>query len=188
MELLILGLAIFLGIHLLPMAPPLRAALRARAGEGTYKTLFSIVSALGLVLIVWGYAVLPRGEQLFAPLPGAKAIAPLAMTVAFILLAAANMRTHIRRTLGHPMLLGIVLWSAVHLMANGHQKAVLLFGAFLAYAAVDLASAVSRRAVKTFEPQARHDLIAVGGGIGVAVAVMATHRWFFGVPAVPWGF
>jgi len=188
MELLILGLAIFLGIHLLPVVPPLRTALRARLGEGTYKGIFSLASALGLALIVWGYAVLPRGEQLFAPVHGARQLAPLAVTIAFVLLAAANMRTHIRRTLGHPMLLGIAIWATVHLLANGHQKATLLFGAFLAYATVDLGSAMSRRAVKSFEPLVKHDVIAVGGGIGIAVAVMATHRWFFGVPVVPWGF
>lgn len=188
MELLILGLVVFLGIHLVPVLPALRAAGVARLGEQRYKGLFSLVAAAGLVMIIWGYAIAPRGEQLFAPSIGARHAAPLVMTLSFILLAAANMRGRIRRFLRHPMLIGVGLWALVHLLANGHAKATLLFGAFLAYMALDLGSAVARGAVKRFEPVGKHDAIAVGGGIVVALAVMAFHRILFGVAPVPWSF
>ena len=46
---LILGLVLFLGIHVVPAVPPLRAALAARFGENRYKGLFSIVSGIGTV-------------------------------------------------------------------------------------------------------------------------------------------
>jgi uncharacterized membrane protein len=118
----------------------------------------------------------------------ARQLAPLAMILSFILLAAANMRTHIRRVLRHPMLIGVGLWSVTHLLANGHAKASLLFGAFLAYAVIDLASAVARGARKDFQPKASHDAIAVGSGLVLALLVMAFHRQIFGAPAVHWGF
>ncbi len=186
MEILILGLVLFLGIHIVPAIPPLRAACATRLGENRYKGLFSIVSAIGLVLIVVGYAYAPRGAQLFAPSIGARHAAPLVVTLAFILLAAANMRSHIRRTLKHPMLIGVGLWALVHLLANGHAKATLLFGAFLAYAALDLGSAVARGAVKQFAPQRKYDFMAVGGGIALALLVMLFHRILFGVAALRW--
>ena len=63
----------------------------------------------------------------------------------------------------------------------------MLFGAFLAYAIVDLASAIGRGAVKSFEPMVKHDVIAVVGGIAVALAVMTFHRVLFGVPVVQFG-
>ena len=115
------------------------------------------------------------------------AAAPYAMVVAFILFAAANMRGHLRRTLRHPMLLGTLLWSGVHLAANGDRAGTLLFGAFFAWAAVDLVSAVARGAVASFEPEARFDVMAIVGGAVVAVAVAALHRVLFGVPVVPFG-
>ncbi len=186
MEILVLGLVLFLGIHLLPVLTGLRNTLHARLGEKGYKGLFSLVSALGLVLIVVGYARAPAEPRLFAPLPAAIMIAPLAMIVSFVLLASANMRTHIRRTLKHPMLIGVGIWALVHLLANGEARAALLFGAFLAYVVIDLISAVQRKAVKNFTPVARQDVMAVASGIVLALLVMAVHRYLFGVAAVPW--
>ena len=184
MLLLIAGLVLFLGLHLVPAMPPLRDALVARLGANGYKGAFSLVSLGGLALIVAGYVRSSPGPQLFPPLPLAVALAPYAMAVAFILFAAANMPTHIRATLKHPMLIGLLIWSGVHLLANGDARGTLLFGAFLAYGIVDLVSAIARGAVKTFEPQWRADVIAVVVGIVIALAVMTFHRVFFGLAVV----
>ena len=187
MAVLILGLALFLGIHLVPALPALRESLHKRYGEKRYKGAFSIVSALGLILIVAGYAHAPPTPQLFAPYPAAIAAAPFAMTISFVLLAAANMKTHLRNALKHPMLIGVGIWAAIHLLANGNARATVLFGAFLAYVVIDLASAASRHATRSFKPVARQDLIAVVSGIVLALLVMTIHRWLFGVRVVPWG-
>lgn len=187
MVLLTLGLAAFLGTHLVPVFPSLRAALERRWGEDRYKIYFSATAGIGLVLIAAGYALAPRGAQLFDPVAAATRLAPFAMSVSFILLAAANMRTHIRRALGHPMLLGVGIWAALHFLAGGHMKGCVLFGAFLAYVAIDLVSATVRASAKSFEPLAKHDVIAVAGGGLAALVVMAFHRLLIGVPAVPWG-
>ena len=85
------------------------------------------------------------------------------------------------------MLIGVGLWAAAHLLANGEAKATLLFGAFLAYVVIDLLSAVHRHATKSFTPAARQDAMAVGAGIVLALLVMAFHRHLFGVMAVHWG-
>jgi uncharacterized membrane protein len=172
-----------------PAVPALRQSLAARFGEQRYRGLFSLVSAAGLVVIVAGYAHASSAsrEMLFAPFPAARSAAPVAMMVAFVLFASANMRGHIRRVVQHPMLLGLIIWSLVHLLANGEVRATVLFGAFLAYALVDLASAISRRAVKAFQPQFKYDLMAVVGGLVVAYLVVVFHRVLFGVPVASFG-
>ncbi len=187
MTTLALGLVLFLGIHLLPTVPSTRGALAARLGDKRYRGVFSLISLAGLVLIVVGYRGAGPGAQLFAPIPAAIAIAPIAMTVSFILFAAANMRTHLRRALGHPMLIGTAIWAGVHLAANGDARGTLLFGSFLAYALVDLVSAVRRRAVKAYEPVVRQDVIAVVAGVVVTLAVMIFHRVLFGHAVVSFG-
>lgn len=187
MEILILGLALFLLIHLIPALPKLRAELQRKLGEQRYKAVFSILSVAGIVLIIFGYRQAPHDPQLFSSFPEAVRLAPFAMVLAFILLAAANMKTHIRHWIKHPMLLGVGIWASVHLLANGHAKASVLFGAFLAYAVIDLASAVSRHANKTFQPSGRYDAMAIIGGSLLAVLVMTSHRHIFGVSAVSWG-
>jgi len=187
MPLLVAGLVLFLGIHFVPAFPALRSRLSARLGAQRYKMLFALVSAAGLALIVIGYRHSPATERVFAPVPAAIAIAPLALTLSFILFAAANMRGYLRHALGHPMLIGLGLWALVHLLANGDLRGTVLFGAFLAYALLDLISAISRHAVKAFAPQVKYDVMAVIGGGAVAFGVMVLHRMFFGVPVVSFG-
>jgi uncharacterized membrane protein len=184
---MIIGLILFLGIHLLPTVPRVRLAAVGRLGANRYKGLFALASAAGLVLIVVGYAHSDAHDRIFAPVPAAIGIAPYALTVSFILLAAANMRGHLRHILQHPMLIGILIWSFVHLLANGDRTGTVLFGAFFAYAVVDLLSAIRRRAVKAFEPEVKFDLIAVAAGIVVALAVMTFHRLLFGKAVVAFG-
>jgi len=187
MLLLVAGLVVFLGIHLVPAFPRLRHIVADSLGEGRYKGLFSLISAAGLVLIVIGFARAPASERVFAPFPAAITAAPYAMTLAFILFAAANMRGHIRHVLQHPMLIGLLIWSTVHLLANGDLRGCLLFGGFLAYAILDLVSAGHRHAVKAFTPSTRYDVMAIVGGGMVALGVMALHGWLFGVRVVSFG-
>jgi len=187
MRLLVTGLILFLGLHLVPALPRARAALAERLGDARYKGAFALLSLVWLSLIVAGYAVATPGARLFEASRTAIAIAPYAMTLSFVLLAAANMRSHIRYGLKHPMLLGLAIWASVHLLANGDTRGTLLFGSFLGYAVLDLLSVVQRRATKPFTPSARYDLIAVVAGAVAAVAVMLLHRILFGVAAVAWG-
>jgi uncharacterized membrane protein len=106
------------------------------------------------------------------------------VTIAFVLFAAANLRTHIRRTLGHPMLLGLMLWSGVHLLANGDRAGTILFGSFLAYSIVALVSSISRGAKKPFVPTLKHDVIAIVSGLVLAYLTIHFHPAVFGTGPV----
>ena len=179
MTLLVLGLVLFIGIHLVPSAPPLRAKLVQGLGEGPYKGVFALVSAAGLVLIVLGWPGTQVPVHAFSPLAAAGKAAPVVVTLAFILFAAANMRTHIRAKLRHPMLIGLLLWAVVHLLANGDLAGTVLFGSFAAYAIFAIASAESRGAVKPVMPTWKHDAIAVVAGLALAYVVMHFHAQVF---------
>src|SRR5208283_139626 len=134
MTIFIAGLIVFLALHLVPALPGVRAALAARLGEARYKAAFSLLSLLGLAMIVGGYALATPGPRLFEPSRAAIAAAPYAVSLAFILLA------------------------------DGDTRGTLLFGSFLGYALLDLVSVLQRHASKRFEPSARYDLIAVVAG------------------------
>ncbi|HWI15511.1 MAG TPA: NnrU family protein, partial [Burkholderiales bacterium] len=109
MAVLFAGLVLFFGMHLVPTVPALRTRWVAAVGEDRYRRVFASVSGVGLLLIVIGYIMAPRGAQLYAASPTAKSVAPLVMLFSFVLLASANMKTHIRAHLRHPMLVGIIL-------------------------------------------------------------------------------
>src|SRR6202008_895117 len=56
LAIMILGLAAFIGVHVVTTQREQRAALIARLGEGSYKGLFSLLSIVGVVVIAWGFA------------------------------------------------------------------------------------------------------------------------------------
>jgi uncharacterized membrane protein len=184
MTIMIAGLALFIGIHLVPTAPAMRPRLTAHFGDKRYRALFSIIAGLGLVMIIAGYHERPERVQLFAPLPAARAAAPALVTIAFVLFAAANMKTHIRSIVRHPMLIGLLLWSGVHLLANGDLAGTILFGSFFAYSIIALVSAVRRGSARAFTPVWKHDLIALAAGLVIAYLTIRFHPAVFGTAPV----
>jgi uncharacterized membrane protein len=187
MTYLILGLVIFLGMHLVPTVPALRERLKARTGDGGYMGLFSVVSAVGLLLIVYGFANRDY-VPIWSPPAGMKHLVFLLMLPVFVLLAAAYIPSNIRRIAKHPMLLAIKVWAFAHLLVNGDLAGMLLFGSFLAYAIYDRIS-VKRRAalgpLGTREGGVGGDIAAVAIGLAAyAFMLLAGHTWFIGIPLV----
>jgi uncharacterized membrane protein len=141
--LLIVGLILFIGVHLVPSSARLRATLSAKLGEKGYKILFSVVAALGLVLTAVGYGQAPR-QPVFEPSLTALTLLPAAMAVAFVLVAVGNVPGRLRRLLRHPMLAGVLIWSVLHLFANGDLASNTLFGAFAVWTVFEILSAEYR--------------------------------------------
>ena len=187
---MILGLVLFLGIHILPSQRERRAGIIDSLGEGRYKLAFALVSLLGIVLIVWGFAHYRATGwiDIWYPPKALKHITLALMLPAVILFVAAYMRGRIYATLKHPMLAAVKLWAAAHLLANGDLGSIILFGSFLGWAVFDRIS-LKRRS----DPGAPaiavggwgNDLIAVAIGVVVYLALaFAFHPVVIGVPVV----
>ena len=183
MTLLVAGLVLFLALHLIPSAPPLRATLVERLGEKPYRGVFGAIALVSLGIIVWGFSRAPF-EALYAPPLWGRHAALTVVPVALVLFAAANMPTHIRALVRHPMLVGLLLWALAHLLANGEARSVVLFGGFALFAVVDLVSAVARGKGPASDPAPRFamDAAAVVGGLLVAGLLMRFHGALFGMP------
>lgn len=173
---LIIGLILFLGIHLVPTSPELRNGLVERFGEQTWKIAFSVISLIGFAIIIYGYhkmQVMPgKNPQLWDPPPWTRHAAFLLMLPALILLVAAYIPSRIRDVLQHPMLTAVKLWALAHLLANGDLASVVLFGSFLAYAVYDRISVKARGA--------RGPLGNRSGGLVNDIAVLALGVGLYG--------
>ena len=184
MTALILGLVIFLGVHSVRVvAEDWRTGVRARVGENAYKGLYSLLSIAGFALIVWGYG-LARQQPVVLWLPPlwTRHLAALLTLPSFVLLAAAYVAGNSLKTrLRHPMVLGIKLWAAAHLLANGNLADVLLFGSFLVWAAMSFRAARARdRALSAVAAPGRLGPTLVAVAVGLAAwAVFAF--WAHGV-------
>ncbi|MBV9891257.1 MAG: NnrU family protein [Rhizobacter sp.] len=189
MLVLIAGLVVFLGVHSVSIvAPAWRTATIARVGEQPWKAVYSIVSAVGIVLIVVGFGIARRTPVvLYTPPTMLRHVALLIMVPVFPLFFAAYLPGRIKTAAKHPMLLAVKLWATAHLLANGTLGDVLLFAGFLVWAVADRIS-VKRRtadeqhAVPAAPLRPANDAIAIVGGLAVyALLLLWGHRWLVGV-------
>ncbi|MCD2471036.1 NnrU family protein [Jiella sp. MQZ9-1] len=180
-----IGLFVFLGVHSFRIvSEPGRAAVLRRLGEMRFKGSYSVLALIGLVLVVYGYGLARASEgSLYQPAPVLSHLALVLVPSAFILVVATYTPTgHIKRTVRHPMVLGVALWSLGHLLANGGTAEVVMFGAFFVWAVVDYLNAFSRPQPAFGLPQAKGDIVAIAGGlIASGIFLLGLHRWLIGV-------
>jgi uncharacterized membrane protein len=165
------------------LLPNVRQKLIDRFGANVYKAMFAICALGGLVV-----AIIGKGNAPFVPIwnpaPWSPGLAALLMVAAFVAWAAMALPTNIKRYTRHPMLWGIVLWSAAHLLANGDAASVVFFGAFGLFALYAMWSLNRRGAVKSaIRYPLTKDLIVVVLGVLVYALFLFAHPYLFGVPA-----
>jgi uncharacterized membrane protein len=185
MTLLIAGIVVFFGIHLLPMLG-LRPALEGTIGEGPYRGVFALVSLIGFVMIVWGFGI-SRAQphpMVYDPPSSGRHVAMLLVLLGVISLMASFHRGRLKLWLQQPMSIGIALWATGHLFANGSLPEVLLFGSFLVFSLLDIIRSTAIGKVPSYIPKPSHDVIAVVGGIVVYGVLLYLHPYIIGVPVV----
>lgn len=191
---MIIGLVVFFTVHLIPTNPDLRKGLVARYGEGAYKLGFSIISLIGLVLIVLGYhklQVMPgKNPVLWNPPMALRHATFLLMFAAIILLVAAYIPSKLRDMVQHPMLGAVKFWAFAHLLVNGDMGSIVLFGSFLAWAIYDRVSLKRRVGGRgplgdkpgTLAGDAA--VIAIGAALYLGIVYWG-HAALIGVPVLP---
>lgn len=177
MLLFILGLIIFFGIHMLPFFPEYRAQLIEKIdndmidAEGLYKVIFGVISLLGLIFIGIG-----KGSMEFVGLWSTpiffRYITVVLIPVAFILMVAAYTPNNIKRYVPHPMLTGVIIWGATHMMVNGDVAAIILFGSFVVYSVVAIKLANRRQYDKNSEQYTQEKIPVVKDAIVIGIAML----------------
>lgn len=153
-----LAVCAFVGGHILFAGTPLRALLvELVGGEGRFRGVYSLFSAVTLLWVVTAYAAAP-----YVPLwPDAhwlRAFPVLTMPFACILIVgglstpnptavggdraaeSSTPITGILRVTRHPFLWGVALWAVSHGIANGDAASLTLFGGMAALALGGMAS------------------------------------------------
>jgi uncharacterized membrane protein len=190
MSYLIIGIVIFAGIHLFGMLMPVaRDRIKARMGEGPWKGVYSLISLIGLALMIYGWIASSNAPQdadlVYSPAGWTRHAAMLLVLIGFILIGAAHGKGRIKLWVKQPMSIGIGLWAFAHLLANGQRYDILLFGTFLAIAVLDIVLSTARGKVPHYEPRLRSDIIAVIVGIVLyLVFLLGFHPYILGVPVV----
>lgn len=193
MLILILGLALFIAIHLVPAQPALRSGLAKRFGEGPFKGVFSVLSLIGFVLIVYGYHKLQlnpgKNPVLWQPPAWGRHATLALMLPVFPLLVATYLPGRIAGWVRHPMITAVKFWALAHLLVRGDLGSLLLFGGLLTWAVYDRVSLKHREAeglVTVRGGPVRNDIIAVVVGlVAYVVFVKWGHPALIGVAIIP---
>jgi len=171
---LLLGLALFFLFHSVSIINlPLRDRLAAK-NEIAWKIFYSLVSLVGIVLMVRGYAELRFSPTiLYVPPTWLQHVAALLLLPVFVLFFAPYFPGRISRGAKHPQLVAVKLWAVSHLLVNGTLADVLLFGSFLVWAVVDRISVKRRpaRPVPGLPASNSNDIIVVVLGLAVYAAL-----------------
>ncbi|TNC79643.1 MAG: hypothetical protein C9356_18235 [Oleiphilus sp.] len=123
------ALALFFLIHLIPLKPATRQRFTARFGEKGYRRLFRIVIIAIVVMGVWGWSDFPN-HYFYEPPLYLKQVHLMIMLPVVLLWVIAEVPNNMKRLVRHPMLYGMVLWAAGHLLANGDLRSMILFISF----------------------------------------------------------
>ena len=188
MWLLVLGLVLFLGIHSVrAFAPAMRDNFIAARGEGAWKGLYSVLSIIGFVVLVYGYGQARYDNVFFYSAPSwMNHIQWLLMLPAMILLAASQLPTGlIKKAVKNPQLIGVKIWAIGHLLVNGDLASFLLFGGFLAWAVIVVISTKKRGQTFPETNSTVGDVLSIVIGIGIWIAfALWLHEWLIGVPVI----
>ena len=185
----IIGLVIFLGAHVFVTRRGERAALIARLGAWPYRGLFSLVSIVGLGLIVYGFAQYRASGLIpvWNPPLWTRHIVIALMWPASILIAAAYIPGNIKKAVKHPLLVAVKTWAFAHLCANGDRGGIILFGSVLAWAVYDRISLKYRSDPSGLQIPyggTKNDIIAIIVGTIIYLALgLVFHPVVVGLPA-----
>ena len=101
MTLLIIGVALFAAVHLVPgLAPGRRQALWDRLGEGGYKGLFSLLLIAAIALMVMGWRS-STPQFIYFPPPELRHLGMGLVVLALLLFVVSGRPSRLRRLIRH---------------------------------------------------------------------------------------
>ena len=130
---IVLGLLLWVAAHTWKRVAPAH-----RAGFGDKgKAIVAIGALIAIVLMVVGYRC-EDTDVLWGRTPAMTGINNLLMLFAFYLFAASGAKTRITKSIRHPQLTAVIVWSFAHVLVNGDTASILLFGGLGAWAVLEI--------------------------------------------------
>lgn len=146
MAMLALATVVFLATHYVS-STPLRAGLVAILGENAYLGLYTLVSLATLGWMIWAYVKAPYQRLWWGEEFGVWALVLMPLSLVLVVCgvltpnpSAVRQESRLRsmgeprgilRVTRHPLMWGIALWAAVHVVTLGDAAALIFFGCFL---------------------------------------------------------
>lgn len=183
MGVLIVGLIILLGVHSTRLIGVRGAAVRV-IGEPLWAVFYSVLSAVGLALVIYGHILAHPSANVWNPPAWTRTAALIIVPISVVLIIATYVPSHIRAFTRHPMTLGVLLWSIAHLASNGEVASMVLFGAFAAWSGILLVEGYARGGHFAHAGRWAGDAAVIAIGVIAAGLLAVFHMQLFGVAVV----
>ncbi|MEX3010239.1 NnrU family protein [Hoeflea sp. TYP-13] len=175
----VIAFVVFIASHVVPARTGLRDYLIGRLGRRIYLLLYSAVSILLLLWLIWAAAKAPH-IGLWPTTGPTVVIVMVIMAVAAVLLACGASRANpfsisfvggpadlerpgILALTRHPVLWALFLWALGHAITNGDLVGVVMFGAFALFCLISR-PVLERRARQQMSPAEFDRQVAVNCG------------------------
>ena len=196
MIVLIIGLVIFFGMHLVPVTG-VKSSLIERMGEKKYQSIFSIISLVGFIIIIYGFSLIDTCNSMMADCETdnfylwdsfeySKEISFLLMPISIILIVASQMKSNIKKVVRHPMLIGVLIWSFVHLLSTGDLRSIILFASFGAFSIIDIIF-TRKTAEQGISFSILNDVVVIVVGLVLYSIILYFHEYVSGLQIVERG-
>ena len=137
MTLLILGVLIWSFVHFFKrLAPAGRSAMQDKMGDAS-KGVIALLLVASIALMVIGYRSAPV-DFLWGRSVATTGVNNLLMLAAVALFGLGSSKSRLRKKMRHPMLTGVVVWAASHLLVNGDTASIVLFGGLALWAVAEM--------------------------------------------------
>ncbi|MCP3675516.1 MAG: NnrU protein [Gammaproteobacteria bacterium] len=148
MEILVLGLILWIFVHLVPaMTPKLKKILVLRMGANNFKLLFTILIVSSVSLIVYGWRNSETSILYILP-DFVYPISTAILLLSYLLFASAIFPNRFLSFIRHPQLMFIIAWAVAHLLVNGDIRSITLFSGMGAWAIMEIAFINKRDGVR----------------------------------------
>jgi len=196
MIVLIIGLVIFFGMHLVPVTG-VKSSLIERMGEKKYQSIFSIISLVGFIIIIYGFSLIDTCNPMMADCETdnfylwdsfeySKEISFLLMPISIIFIVASQMKSNIKKVVHHPMLIGVLIWSFVHLLSTGDLRSIILFASFGAFSIIDIIF-TRKTAEQGISFSILNDVVVIVVGLVLYSIILYFHEYVSGLQIVERG-
>ena len=181
---ILLAIAVFLFsvVHLVPALPGIKASLKDRFGPA-YGPIFGLAATVTLagIIVAWSFAAF---NPVYEPVQYGRYLNMGFSFIAFLFLGIFFFRGKLRQIVRFPFAIAVVFWAIGHLLANGDQASIILFGGLLIFAVTFIVLGLANKIFPTLVVRDGHDILSLVAGASVYIAMVQLHVVIIGVPVI----